>query len=76
LTSAGWIPIMQMSKVCENNIRFYPMFNFSLNNKRSPFGLRYSVRISARSYVRVDKAKGVSLFYGSAFLCPMKFASR
>jgi hypothetical protein len=40
-------------------------FNLLSNVEQSPIGLRYSARVSTRSFVRVDKANGVLLYYGS-----------
>ena len=47
-----------------------------LNDQQNPLGLWYTVRLPARSDIRVNKAKGALLLNGSTFLCPMRFASR
>ena len=60
------MPIMKESKVSRhfepaNSIRFFLML-FLHNVHRSPIGLRRVATPSARSYTRVDKTNGVSLF--------------
>ena len=45
----------------------YPMFNFSLNNKRSPDGLRYTVRIPAGIIPALTRPSGFRSLMGGCF---------